>query len=112
MPHAWLKDGTPLHYYEQGSGPPLLLIHALMYSARYFWKPNLGPLAQGARVIALDMRGHGESGKPNFGYSIEQIANDIEEFLELKKLDKVVIAGVALGGLVALNYLKQFGAKC
>ena len=111
MPQAWLKDGTPLHYIEQGSGPPLVLLHALMYSARYFWKPNIAPLAQGAHVYAIDMRGQGESGKPNFGYSIERLADDLHEFLEQKKIEGAVIVGVALGGLVLLNFLKRHGQK-
>jgi pimeloyl-ACP methyl ester carboxylesterase len=109
MPYCWLKDGTPLHYIESGSGRPVVLIHALMYSARYFWKPQLAPLAQACRVIALDMRGHGESGKPSGGYSIEGLANDLKEFLEALKLDGAVVVGVALGGLVVLNLLERFG---
>jgi non-heme chloroperoxidase len=111
MPYAWLKDGTPIHYIERGDGTPLVLVHALMYSARYFWKPNLGPLSAGAHVYALDMRGHGESGKPNFGYTIEGLANDLKEFLEIKGIENAVVVGVALGGLVVLNYLQRFGSQ-
>lgn len=111
MPYAWLKDGTPLHYIEQGSGTPLVLVHALMYSARYFWKPNLGPLSQGARVLAVDMRGQGESGKPNSTYSIAGLADDLKEFMEIKGLESTVVVGVALGGLVVLDYLKRFGPQ-
>lgn len=109
MPYAWLKDGTPLHYHEQGTGPTLVLLHALMYSVRYFWQPNVEPLSQDARVIALDMRGQGESGKPNFGYSIEGLANDLDEFLAQKGVQNAVVVGVALGGLVLLDYLRRFG---
>ncbi len=110
MAWAWLKDGTPLHYYESGDGPPLVLLHALMYSSRWFWKANLGPLSAGARVIALDMRGQGESGKPLGGYNIAQLADDLDEFLVQMRLEGAVIAGVALGGLVLLDYLRRHGA--
>ncbi len=109
MAYAWLKDGTPLYYHEAGRGRPLVLLPALMYSTRYFWAPNLGPLSAGSRVLALDMRGMGESGKPNFGYTIEGLANDLDEFLAQKGITDAVLVGVALGGLVALNYLKRFG---
>jgi pimeloyl-ACP methyl ester carboxylesterase len=109
MPYAWLKDGTPLHYIEQGEGRPLVLLHALMFSARWFWKPNIPALAKSCRAIALDMRGQGESGKPNFGYSIAGLADDLREFLAQKQLEGAVIAGVALGGLVLLSYLQRFG---
>jgi non-heme chloroperoxidase len=109
MPHAWLKDGTPLYYHETGSGKTLVLVHALMYSTRYFWKPNLGPLAAQSHVLAIDMRGMGESGKPNHGYTIEGLANDLDEFLQLKEVQNAVLVGVALGGMVVLDYLKRFG---
>jgi pimeloyl-ACP methyl ester carboxylesterase len=110
MPYAWLKDGTPLHYIEQGNGTPVVLLNALMYSARYFWRHNIGPLSQGARVIALDPRGHGESGKPNFGYTVAGLADDLAEFLAAKQLRGVVLAGVALSGFVILDLLRRHGA--
>jgi pimeloyl-ACP methyl ester carboxylesterase len=111
MAWTWLQDGTPLHSLEAGSGRPLVLLHALMYSARWFWRPNLGALSQGAHVHALDMRGQGESGKPNRGYTIPGLADDLREFLEAKAIDGAVVVGVALGGLVLLDYLKRFGPK-
>jgi len=110
MPYCWLRDGMPLHYIEAGEGRPVVMIHALMYSARYFWKPQIGPLSKGCKVIALDMRGHGESGKPSGKYSIEGLADDLKEFLESRKLDGAVLVGVALGGLVILNYLQLYGS--
>jgi non-heme chloroperoxidase len=106
MPYCWLKDGTPLHYIE-----PVVMIHALMYSARYFWKPQIPALARGCRVIALDMRGHGESGKPTGKYTISGLVDDLHEFLESMQLKDAVLVGVALGGLVVLNYLDRYGAK-
>lgn len=111
MAYVWLKDGTPLHYIEQGSGTPVILINALMYSARYFWRHNIAPLAQGCRVIALDPRGHGESGKPNFGYTVSGLADDLNEFIEKKNLTGVVVIGVALGGFVILDHLRRHGSS-
>lgn len=111
MPHAWMKDGTPLHYHEAGQGTPLVLLHALMYSGRYFWKPNLAPLAQGAHVLALDMRGQGESGKPNGRYTIDLLADDLQEFLEQRRVEGAIVVGVALGGLVMLNHLRRHGRQ-
>jgi pimeloyl-ACP methyl ester carboxylesterase len=109
MPYAWLKDGTPLHYIEQGQGRPVVLMNALMYSARHFWRPNIGPLSRGCRVIALDPRGHGESGKPSGGYTVRGLADDLAEFLETKALEDVVLLGVALSGFVILDYLQRHG---
>lgn len=111
MAYVWLKDGTPLHFIERGSGMPLVLLPALMYSARHSWRHNLDELSAASRVIALDMRGQGESGKPNFGYTIPALAHDLHEFLEIKHVDRAVVVGVALGGLVLLEYLECFGPK-
>ena len=109
MAYVWLKDGTPLHYIERGKGRPVVLMNALMYSARYFWRKNIDGLAKGCRVIALDPRGHGESGKPNFGYTVSGLADDLNEFLEAKDLRDVVLVGVALSGFVILDYLRRHG---
>lgn len=111
MPYCWMKDGTPLHYIDQGSGRPLVLIHALMYSARYFWKPQIASLAQGCRVLALDLRGHGESGKPAGKYTIDLLADDLNEFIAQLGLKDAVVLGVALGGMVVLNRLQRHGTS-
>lgn len=111
MAYVWLKDGTPLHYVERGSGTPVVLLNALMYSARYFWRRNVEPLSQGCRVLALDPRGHGESGKPNFGYTVEGYADDLAEFLAAKELQGAVLVGVALSGFVILDLLRRHGAQ-
>lgn len=105
----WTQDGTPLHYIERGSGRPVVLIHALMYSARYFWKPQIEPLSQGCRVLALDLRGHGESGKPIGPYSIDQLGDDLHQFIEGLQLRDAVVLGVALGGMVVLNRIRRHG---
>lgn len=111
MAYVWLKDGTPLHYIERGSGTPVVLMNALMYSARYFWRHNVEPLSAGCRVIALDPRGHGESGKPNFGYTVAGLADDLAEFLAARRLDGAVLVGVALSGFVILDLLRRHGAS-
>jgi non-heme chloroperoxidase len=111
MPYCWMKDGTPLHYIDQGSGRPLVLIHALMYSARYFWKPQIAELAKSCRVLALDLRGHGESGKPAGKYTIDLLGDDLHEFITQLGLKDAVVLGVALGGMVVLNRLQRHGAS-
>lgn len=109
MAYIWLKDGTPLNYIEKGEGRPVVLVNALMYSARYFWRHNIDALAEGCRVVAVDPRGHGESGKPNFGYTVSGLADDLNEFMEAKDLHDAVLIGVALGGFVVLDHLRRHG---
>jgi pimeloyl-ACP methyl ester carboxylesterase len=111
MAWFWTKDGTPLHYIDSGSGCPVVLLHALMYSVRYFWKPQIAPLSRGCRVIALDMRWHGESGKPLGPYTIDRLGDDLDELIKGLNLRDAVLLGVALGGMVVLNRLRRYGSS-
>ena len=60
-------DGTPIAFESEGSGPPLLLLHGLAGEGRdWHEKGYVKRLAAlGRRVITLDARGHGQSGKPH-----------------------------------------------
>jgi pimeloyl-ACP methyl ester carboxylesterase len=63
------------------------------------------------RVIALDMRGHGDSPKPDHGYRIARLARDLYEFLARHRLDDVAIGGHSMGSSVIWSYLEQFGGE-
>ena len=106
-----LDDGVPLFYIDEGQGRPIVLIHNLMFGAEYFWQKNIPELSQNNRVIAVDMRGHGLSGKPNSGYNIKQLASDIDEILIKLDLHDVVLGGMAIGALSILQYLNDYGNK-
>lgn len=106
-----LTDGTPIYYMDQGTGRPLVLLNALMFSADYFWQQNLPELARHVRVIAPDLRGQGLSGKPNHGYTIKQLASDLNELLEHLEVHDTVLLGYSLGGFVALQYLADYSNR-
>ncbi len=110
MAYYQLTDGVPVYYIDQGSGRPLVLLNALMFSADYFWQKNLPELAAQVRVIAPDLRGQGLSGKPNHGYTIKQLASDLHELLEHLDLNDIVLIGYSLGGFVALQYLADYSS--
>lgn len=111
MAYLELKDGTPLYYIDKGEGRPLLIINALMFTADYYWRKNIDALAANNRLIFPDMRGQGQSGKPNSGFTIAQLADDIEDICEQLGLEDVVLGGLALGALAVLDYYKRYGAK-
>jgi pimeloyl-ACP methyl ester carboxylesterase len=93
------SDGTRFHYVEQGSGTPVILIHGLTSSAVGGWF-NTGiaqRLAKTNRVIALDMRGHGETG-PSPADSKGTMANDVVELLNHLGIQKAHIGGYSMGG--------------
>jgi pimeloyl-ACP methyl ester carboxylesterase len=59
-------NGVKIHYLEQGSGPPVVLIHGLDSSAERNWQMSgiMAALARTHRVVALDLPGYGDSDKP------------------------------------------------
>lgn len=81
------------------TGPPLVLLHGITNRWEVFL--NMMPfLTQRWRVFALDLRGHGKSGRIPGGYVGEQLAADVTRFLEEKVGEPAVLYGHSLGGLV------------
>ena len=111
MSYHFLPDGTALWYEEHGSGSPLVLLQGLQFPGRFFWSRNLERLSASNRVIMVDLRGQGLSGKTVGGHTISQNAADLETFLESLELSGAMLFGVAFGGLVALQYLKDHGPR-
>jgi non-heme chloroperoxidase len=97
-----------LHYEEAGEGPPLLFIHGLWGSGRFFHH-QLSYFSQRYRTILLDLRGHGRSQHTTGGHVVAQYARDVHEMLQTLDLDDVVVAGWSMGTLVMLDYVEQFG---
>lgn len=95
-------DGVRVHYQEKGEGTPLLLIHGYT-SSNYSWKDVFEPLSKTFRVIALDLKGFGFSGKPDGDYSRRAQAVLVTHFLDQLGIDKAWLAGSSMGGEVALN---------
>ncbi len=88
--------------------PPILLIHGLASAAR-IWDLTAPLLAQrGLRVVALDQRGHGESDKPDHGYTFEEITADDHAVAEALGLRKPVVVGHSWGGGVVLQYAATY----
>lgn len=76
---------TPIHYYEGGEGEPLILVHGIGQSS-YTWRKNIDSLKDSFHVYAMDLPGHGFSGKPEMSYSVEEFALSIEAFMNVNKI--------------------------
>ena len=103
------SDGVRLHYVEAGSGKPLVMIPGWSQTAAQF-KHQIAGLSDKYRVIAIDMRGHGESDKPNYGYRIQRLSADVHEFLVAKGLKNVTLAGHSMGCSVIWGYWELYGS--
>lgn len=104
------NDGVDLHYLEAGSGKPILMIPGWSQTAEQF-RYQLSGLSDRYRVIALDLRGHGESAKPDFGYKISRLAKDVHDVIHALDLDEVNILGHSMGASVIWNYYDLFGPE-
>jgi non-heme chloroperoxidase len=110
MPFVTASDGVPLHYSSTGSGRPLVLVHGWTMNGRFFRK-NIEPLAGNYRVITIDSRGHGYSGKELIHLTMEQVGADVETVLEALELEDVILAGWSMGMATVYNYLDLYGTR-
>jgi len=107
-------NGIDINYIDEGSGPPLLLIHNLTSNIEGF-AHNIPALSKRYRVIAPDLRGHGHTTHcenheeaPNF-YTFDNIAEDITQLLAHLKIDKFLLFGQAYWGVsVACSLFNRF----
>ena len=91
-----------LYYEEQGKGPPLLLIHGFGAST-FTWRFVAPELAKTHRVIAVDLKGFGQSDKPfDERYSVVDQAELLAQLIEEKDLRNLTLVGHSFGGGVAL----------
>lgn len=108
MPHITASDGTRIHYDERGHGRPLVLIHGWTFSGRFFHR-NIEALSEHARVITMDLRGHGRSDKPKHGYRIARLAADLRDLIGALNLQDTTVLGWSIGCPIIWSYLELFG---
>jgi pimeloyl-ACP methyl ester carboxylesterase len=83
--------------------PPFLLVHGLASNAR-LWDGMARRLAQAGRSsVAVDLRGHGHSDKPDTGYDFATISSDLEALIRTLGLDRPIVAGQSWGASVVLD---------
>ena len=104
----FLSNQVRIHYKVEGTGEPVVLIHGLLGSIADDWEqPGVfQALAKDYQVIALDCRGHGQSGKPHdprqYG---TQMAEDVVRLLDHLHIQKAHIVGYSLGGIITAKLL-------
>lgn len=101
------NDGVSIHYEVQGSGKTLVMLHGWDQSARAFCN-NVLALAENYQVVTVDLRGHGESGKPSYGYRISRLAMDVKQLLDSLDLRDITLLGWSMGCSVVWSYWDLF----
>ena len=101
MPHV-NRDGVNVFYESHGSGTPIVFLHPFTTNHNIWTFQNI-PFARDYRTIAVDHRGHGLSDKPASGYSIAEMAADVVAILDDAGIDKAVLVGNSIGGMIAMQ---------
>lgn len=99
------RNGVNLHYVDEGSGPAILLTHGFGASSR-MWEGQVEAFRDRYRIIAWDMRGHGDTDSPEdpSEYTEPATVADIAAILDACGLDRAVIGGLSLGGYMSLAF--------
>src|SRR5215216_1159480 len=97
------RDGVALVYDEAGTGePPIVFLHAWSCDRSYL-APQVEHFRGSHRTVAVDLRGHGESGKPEQAYTMAALADDVAWLCAQIGVRRPVVAGHSMGGNVALE---------
>lgn len=104
-----LLDGMEIGYDDGGTGVPILFIHGFPHD-RTLWTPQLQGMTAQARVLAVDLRGFGETtvAPP---YSMDQYADDLVGFLDMLHVERAVVAGLSMGGYIAFAMWRRHAKR-
>jgi pimeloyl-ACP methyl ester carboxylesterase len=105
-----VSGGMTLNAIEAGDGEPLIMIPGWSQSAAEFGR-NIDELARDRRVIAVDMRSHGDSPKAVAGHRIQRLAMDLSEVIDALELTSVDVLGHSMGSSIIWSYLDLFGPR-
>jgi pimeloyl-ACP methyl ester carboxylesterase len=100
-------DGVKLHYLVVGKGPPVILLHGYAQNS-HVWRPLMKELAKTHLVVAPDLRGFGDSAKPESGYDKKTMAQDVHALAQSLGIQKAGVAGHDIGLMVAYAYAAQY----
>lgn len=109
MPATFI-NGIDLYYQIEGSGEPLILVHALGMDSS-MWDPQVREFSSRCQVIRYDLRGHGRSSAPDQPYSLDLFADDLDYFLHYLGLKKAALLGISLGGRILLRFALKYGTE-
>jgi len=102
MPKIAVND-IDVNYRQEGAGFPLILIHGLSDDST-LWTPLMPEFSKHCWTIALDIRGHGHSGKPDMPYSIQLFSEDLWGLFKSLEISQAHLLGFSMGGAIAQQF--------
>jgi pimeloyl-ACP methyl ester carboxylesterase len=104
-------DGTQVAYEIHGAGSPaFVLVHGWSCN-RSYWDAQVLTLATSSAVMALDLAGHGESGRERIDWTIAAFGADVVAVVDEAALDDVVLVGHSMGADVILEAARQLRGR-
>ena len=103
-------NGLKMHYLVAGKGTPVILMHGYAQNS-HMWRPLMKELGKTHLVLAPDLRGFGDTAKPEAGYDKKTMAQDVHALAQSLGIQKAGIAGHDIGLMVAYAYAAQFPAE-
>ena len=103
-------NGIALAYSDQGTGLPLVFLHAFPLNRR-MWTAQEEGLSSRFRVITIDLRGHGESDAPLWHYTLDQAAEDVRALLDQLSIQQAVLIGLSMGGYILFAFYRKYAAR-
>ena len=94
----------------QDDAPAIIFIHGFPLN-KSMWNQQSDALKDSYRVIAYDVRGHGNSENSNTKFSIDLFADDLVSLMDELKLDTVILCGLSMGGYIALNAVERYPGR-
>ncbi len=108
---TYSNDGVAIAYSVSGTADTaVVLIHGGL-ADRSFWDGQHGPLSGRFRVIALDLAGHGESGRNRQKWGIVEFAQDVLAVIDAERVRNAILVGNSLGGPVAIEAALLAGTR-
>jgi pimeloyl-ACP methyl ester carboxylesterase len=105
------SDGVRIHYETFGEGRPIVLVHGYTINLKFNWVDSkwMDTLQPIRRVVALDLRGHGESDKPHDpeAYSLENMGGDVLRLMDHLNIDKADLLGYSMGSGISAYLLAR-----
>ena len=102
-------NNLTVSYNDEGpdEAPVIIFIHGFPFN-KSMWDMQVEALKDTYRVIAYDIRGHGNSDTGNEDFSIELFVNDLLLLMNTLKLNKTMLCGLSMGGYIALNAIENY----
>jgi pimeloyl-ACP methyl ester carboxylesterase len=113
MPYAEIDDGIRLYYELTGpdDGPIVIQFGGGLFGRHNFGFVNDGFRDRGFRLLSFDARGYGASTSPREWYTIEGWAEDGAKLLDALSLDRVLVHGTSMGGMIAIAFTALHGDR-